>query len=167
MKTLIFFRHGKSDWNANYIGDHGRPVAKRGKKAAHAMGLFLRDSGQIPDSVVTSSAVRARSTVEIAAEAGSWVCPVRVTDLLYESSPEAVLGEIHKEPEEHQSLLLTGHEPVWSEMISRLVGNVSIRFPTAAMARIDFETETWGEIRFGHGTLIWLVAPKLMTGGDD
>lgn len=167
MKTLIFFRHGKSDWNANYIGDHDRPVAKRGRKAAEAMGLFLRNCGQVPDSVVTSSAVRARATVKIAAEAGQWGCPVRVTESLYETTLETVLAEIHKEPDEHRSLLLAGHEPVWSEAISRLVGNACIRFPTAAMARIDFETERWSDIRFGQGTLIWLVSPKLKMGPAD
>ncbi len=68
MKTLIFFRHGKSDWDAEYHGDHNRPVAKRGRKAAKLMGRFLASTGQVPDSVVTSSALRARSTFELAAQ---------------------------------------------------------------------------------------------------
>ena len=38
MKTLLFFRHGKSNWDADYDVDHNRPLAKRGRKAARAMG---------------------------------------------------------------------------------------------------------------------------------
>ncbi len=162
MKTVIFFRHGKSDWNADYQGDHDRPVSKRGRKAAAAMGDFLRRSGQIPDRVVTSSARRAQSTVEIAAEKGSWGCPVRVTEAFYESSPEIVLGEILGQPDDAGSLLVAGHEPVWSETVSRLVGGARLRFPTAAMARIDFDVDSWKEVGFGGGTLIWLVTPKLL-----
>ena len=71
MKTLILFRHGKSDWDSEEPSDHDRPLAKRGRKAAKAMGKFLALAGQVPDSAVTSSAVRARSTLEIAMEAGA------------------------------------------------------------------------------------------------
>lgn len=162
MKTLLFFRHGKSDWNAEYQGDHERPVSKRGQKAARRMGNFLKEAGQVPQSIITSSALRARSTVEMAAESGGWNCPVRVTDALYESSPEILLSEIRDEPDEVDLLMVAGHEPVWSETISRLAGGCRLRFPTAAVARIDLDADSWKDVRFGEGTLIWLVTPKLL-----
>lgn len=165
MKTVIFFRHGKSDWNAEYQSDQQRPVSKRGKKAARRMGKFLAKSGQSPDSVITSSAVRARTTVELAAEAGKWTCPVRETLALYESSPKTVLREIQAEPDNTSTLLVAGHEPVWSDSVSRLIGGANLRFPTAAMARIDFEVEKWREVSFGRGALIWLVPPKALFKG--
>ena len=34
MKSILLFRHGKSDWNASYKRDHDRPLSKRGVKAA-------------------------------------------------------------------------------------------------------------------------------------
>ena len=42
MKTLILLRHGKSDWKDDELVDHERPLAKRGRKAARAVGRFLR-----------------------------------------------------------------------------------------------------------------------------
>ena len=74
MKTLILFRHGKSDWNTDYAADHDRPLAKRGRNAAATMGAMLARIEQVSDRVLTSSAVRARETVELAAEAGGWKC---------------------------------------------------------------------------------------------
>ncbi len=161
MKTLILFRHGKSDWGARYQGDHNRPVAKRGRKAAALMGRFLRKTGQTPDSVVTSSALRARTTVELAHESGGWGCPVRVTDQLYDAQCQDLLREIHAEPDATERLLLAGHEPTFSEMIGRLTGQV-VNFPTASMGRIDFDGTSWSQVEFGAGRLVWLVHPKLL-----
>ena len=41
MKSVILFRHGKSDWGANYDHDHERPLSKRGIRDAKKMGKFL------------------------------------------------------------------------------------------------------------------------------
>ena len=41
MKRLILMRHAKSDWNHPGLADHDRPLNKRGRKAAPAMGAWL------------------------------------------------------------------------------------------------------------------------------
>ena len=58
-------------------------------------------------------------------------------------------------------VMLVGHEPSWSELIGELVGGAEVRFPTAAMARINFDVDSWDRIRRDHGELAWLVKPKL------
>jgi phosphohistidine phosphatase len=162
-KQLILFRHGKSDWDASFSRDHERPVAERGIKAAKAMGKFLAAAGAVPDSVVTSSAVRARTTVELAIEAGQWVCPVRVTDTLYEADVQQVLTVIHQEPNDRDSLMLVGHQPTWSDTVSYLVGGGSVQVPTAAMVCLEFEVASWNQVDYGRGVLQWLLPPKLLT----
>lgn len=162
LKTVIFFRHGKSDWKAPFSSDHQRPLAGRGRKAADLMGGFLTETGQIPDRVITSSALRARRTAERAWEAGHWDCPLRITDRLYGASSEAVLAEIQAQPDRASILLLTGHEPTWSQLTGRLSGAAAVRFPTAAMARIDFQVRGWKDVQFGRGELIWLVPPRVL-----
>ena len=72
MRSLILFRHGKSDWDAPFASDHERPLTNRGKEAARLMGRFLQQTGQIPDLAVSSSAQRARDTQQLAARAGHW-----------------------------------------------------------------------------------------------
>ncbi|GIV61456.1 MAG: phosphohistidine phosphatase [Rhodothermaceae bacterium] len=163
MKTLLFFRHGKSDWDAAFDHDHERPLARRGQKAARKMGRFLAAIGSCPDYIVASSAVRARTTVELAADAGAWpACPRRVTDALYEAGPADLLAEIRKTPDTRHRLMLVGHEPTWSETISRFIGGGAVRFPTAAMARVDLDIDHWADAAFGDGELIWLVIPKAL-----
>lgn len=162
MKTVLFLRHGKSDWDAPFDHDHERPLAKRGRKAAKEVGRYLTHVRQIPDGIISSTALRARDTVAIASEAGSWSTPIRETQALYGTSPENLMKVIHSESDENERLLLVGHEPTWSETIGLMIGQANIRFPTAAVARIDFDVKTWSMIRFGHGELIWLLPPKAL-----
>ena len=162
MKTLQLLRHAKSDWNADYGDDHQRPLNSRGEKAAETVGRFLAAIDQVPDLVVSSSAVRARTTAEMAQEAGSWQRTLEVTRDLYASHAEAVLDHVKRLDNRHQSVLLVGHEPTWSDLAGRLIGNASLRVATATLVRIDFHVERWSALELGRGTLIWMIPPKVL-----
>jgi len=164
MKSVLFLRHGKSDWDAPFDHDHERPLAKRGRKAAKLVGQYLAHIQSIPDGIVSSTALRARDTVALASESGSWSAPIRETQVLYGASPEQLLKVIQAEADETERLMLVGHEPTWSESIGLLIGSANIRFPTAAVARVDFDVLSWSGVKFGHGELIWLVPPKMLPG---
>lgn len=166
MRSLLLFRHGKSDWSGEGAEDRERPLAKRGQKAARAMGRFLEKALQVPAAAITSPAARARETLQIAQEAGGWTCPVRVSDALYEASPAAVLEVVRGEPDTTETLLLVGHEPAWSDLASRLIGGGSLDVPTGAILKIAFEAESWKAVDFGGGQLSWLVVPRLFTDGE-
>ena len=126
------------------------------------MGRMLAHAGKIPDLVVSSSAVRARSTVDLAAAAGHWACPVEVTDKLYATDAEQVLELIAALPVKSERVLLAGHEPTWSSLAERLAGGGSLRMPTAAMVCLQFPVQRWSDVEFGNGQLLWLLPPKLI-----
>ena len=161
MKTIILFRHGKSDWDASHDDDHDRPLAPRGRKAAIRMGQLLAKLKQVPDKAISSSALRAGDTVRLAVEAGCWDCPVEIAPEFYGASVEEVIARVRKEDDARGSLLLAGHEPTWSETASALIDGGTLRFPTAAMARIDLIVECWAEVRPGCGMLVWFLIPRL------
>ena len=162
MKTLLLLRHGKSDWDADYAGDHDRPLAERGQKGARKMGRFLTTARAVPDRAVTSSARRARETLATAAEAGGWTGPARVTEALYEARPEDVLRQIQAEPDSARTLLVVGHEPTWSGLVSRLIGGGNVEMKTAAVARVDLDVERWADAAFGRGALAFLLPPAAL-----
>ena len=163
MKRLILLRHGKSDWDAGAGTDHDRPLAERGIRAARTMGRLLSDAGLAPDTVVTSSAVRARTTAELAAEAGRWKSTTTVTDALYGASPGSVVELVRGTEEEADSLLLVGHEPTWSAVASMLTGGARLRFPTAAAVGIDLAVRSWRNVDPQSGELAWVLPPRLFT----
>ncbi len=49
-----------------------------------------------------------------------------------------------------------------SETLGRLAGDAEVRLPTAAVARLDTDIDSWSEAEFGRGRIMWLVTPKLL-----
>jgi phosphohistidine phosphatase len=158
-------RHAKSDWGSGGP-DHDRTLAPRGADAAQRMGRFLAEIGQVPDRVVASSATRARTTAELAASAGDWQREVETDRALYDTGPEEMLHWLRDVHDDAASLLLVGHQPTWSLLAEGLIGGGQLRFPTAALARIDLRVERWTEIDFGHGELVWFQIPRVLKSMD-
>jgi phosphohistidine phosphatase len=163
VKTIILLRHAKSDWNASFERDHERPINERGRQAADRVGRFLVEADQVPDAVVTSSAVRARTTVERAMAAGGWSCPVEVTDRLYEASPGEVLSVIQGLSPQVDRVLLAGHEPTWSTLVEEFTG-ARAKVVTAALVCIELAVPDWRRVTFGGGQLLWFLPPRLLVG---
>ena len=159
-KSLILFRHGKSDWNADYSSDHQRPLAPRGVNAAKTMGKLLSASQNLPDLIICSTAFRARQTLDLAYQSGNWNSEIEFSDALYGCNCSTIITILQQLKIAKNSVMLVGHEPTWSSLTSLLIGGGSIRFPTAAMARIDFNCSQWQSIRAEAGELRWLLQPR-------
>jgi len=164
MKTLLVMRHAKSDWGAASGGDHERTLASRGIKAARRIGRFLTDSGATPDLILSSTAVRAHSTAELAAEAGDWGCEIVTSEDLYASDPERVIDVIRKTGNEIERLLIAGHEPTWSSLVNWLIGGGGVGMPTAAVACLDMPHGDWIDLAPATCELRWFITPKMLKG---
>jgi phosphohistidine phosphatase len=165
LKRLYLLRHAKADWSVEVVHDRHRPLEERGRKDAARVGEFLRDLGQIPEVVISSPAVRAETTARLAIKAGSWDLEAKICEDLYDTPPWKVIRELRQLDDDCESVLLSFHEPTCSETLSDLVGHVSVRMPTAAVARIDLQAEAWEDVEPGVGTLAWLVTPKILKAG--
>jgi len=159
---LMVMRHAKSDWGAAGVSDHDRPLAARGVAAAQRMGRFLTAVGVGPDRVLSSPAVRARATVELAAEAGGWSAPIEIVERFYGGDWRDVVEGIAVSASGASKLLVAGHEPTWSDLVSMLTGGGGVRMPTGAVACVDLGECGWSDIGPGIGELRWLVTPRLL-----
>ena len=162
MRTLLLLRHAKSDWSADYGHDHDRPLNKRGRRAASDLGRWLRLTGEVPDLVVCSTATRARDTVERAMQAGQWACPTLLDERIYSADGRRVAKLIRTFDDSASRILVAGHEPGIATALSLLLGRAPVRFPTAAIARIDLQVKCWKQVRPGVGSLVWFVPPRLI-----
>jgi phosphohistidine phosphatase len=130
---LLLMRHAKSAWEAD-TDDHGRPLNRRGTGAARTMGHLLTAIGEVPDLVVTSSAVRAHTTALLAAEAGGWEANVHVESDLYLPDVDTVLDVVGRVGRGVGRVMLVGHEPAWGAVVARLTGGtVAMRTGTVAI----------------------------------
>jgi len=146
MKTVLLVRHAKSSWGDQTLPDHERPLNHRGRRDAPRAGERLRERGAVPDLIVTSTAVRARSTAVILAQAldlGS--DRIVEDDRLYGASPEGLLDIIRALDDELASVMVVGHNPEIGELASRLSDEIA-EMPTCAVAEFRFEVSDWAEV---------------------
>ena len=162
MKSVILFRHGKSNWNAIYDKDYERPLAERGILASKKMGIYLAEKNEIPDLVISSPAIRTQNTAKLAIEAGAWdtVTTFTLSDSLYLASQYTIISLLSKQKEIFSSICIVGHEPSMSSFINNQTNQRNSKYPTCTMAMINFDIDHWSEIKKRKGTLMWLKRPK-------
>jgi len=163
MRRLMLLRHAKSDWPTG-VEDHERPLGKRGRRDAPRMGEAMRERGFVPALALVSTAKRTRQTWDLVKPALGAV-PERFEKAIYEAEPEAILEVIRATPAAVPSLLLVGHNPGLELTAAFLAADgperraLAGKFPTAALAVIDFAGESWHDIGQGQGTLTLFLTP--------
>lgn len=168
MRRLLLMRHAKSDWSIAGQADHERPLAPRGRAAAPEMGAYMARSGLVPDAVVVSTARRTRETWDLVAQAFDAQREPTYEQRVYEASAPRLLAVIRETPATAHTLLLVGHNPGLQELAQLLIGDADARaaliakFPTAALAVIDFHTDLWNEIAPHGGRLDRFIVPRML-----
>ncbi|MEM6489055.1 MAG: histidine phosphatase family protein [Pseudomonadota bacterium] len=165
---LILLRHAKSSWADPELGDHDRPLNKRGKAAAPAMGTWLSQAGYRPDRVLVSSSRRTRQTVDRMRETMPDLPAAEVEPRLYHAEPDMMFDILSRQPDAAQTVLLVGHQPGLSAFARRLV-NGQVRphcvqafqhFPTAAAAVMLLPIFQWGALSPGSAEFIDFAVPR-------
>ena len=168
---LLILRHAKSDWSGK-SGDHERPLSSRGRKAAPLIGSYMRAQGYEPALVLCSTAERARQTLELVLPALATEPESRFERALYLAEWPRLLAEVHDAPAKAAPLLLVGHNPGLEQLAIALslqpqddterarAQKLALKFPTAALAVLDFEISEWREARAGTGRLVDFVRPR-------
>jgi phosphohistidine phosphatase len=155
---LYFLRHGLADWPEwDVARDHERPLTKEGLKKMKAEAKTIAALDLQLDAVLSSPYTRAYQTADIIAkELG---LEVQIEPLLAPGFDLERLTELLRAHAATQSLLLTGHEPGFSTVISQLMGNGRLLMKKGALARVDL----LGTVNEGlQGELVWLLQPKIL-----
>lgn len=162
MKKLLLIRHAKSDWDHAGLSDHDRPLNDRGQRDCPRMVEALRQRGIAPDAVLSSSAVRARTTAEaIVRGLGGTPESIHLVPELYLAAPNTILLQIQRLDESAETAFIFGHNPGMHEVVNSLdkAGGVE-DFPTLAVACFEFDLDHWGEVEWDTGLLMELIIPR-------
>ncbi len=164
MKQLLILRHAKSSWTDSSLEDHDRPLNKRGQRDAPRMGRLLRDEKMLPDRIVSSTALRARTTAQEVAAASGYSGEVALSRELYLAAPREFLRLLQGAGDDCSSILVVGHNPGMEELVFALSGQDET-MPTAALARVDLPLDSWEDLRPGvRGKLVRVWRPKELNG---
>ena len=163
MGRLILMRHAKSSWQDPAQDDHARPLNKRGRASAKAMGQWLRSKRYIPDEVLSSDAQRTGETFI------GLNLPITPSYLhaLYHASADEMLMQLRAA--RGATILLLGHNPGAAEMATRLAQTPFDHprfhdFPTCATLVLDFAND-WPSVNWQSGDVVDFAIPRELLEG--
>ena len=167
-KTVYLLRHAKSDWSDLTISDHDRRLNSRGEKASSLIGHKLREMCVSPDTVICSTALRTKLTLNRIMDAGNFNWDPLYKRSLYAAGADRLLTEIHGLPEDQKSVLLVGHNPGIQDLALALAGETDKstkkrlrkKVPTGAFIRLDFDVNCFKRVAVGRGKLLYFMRPK-------
>lgn len=161
MKELILMRHAKSDWSAGGGGDHERPLNKRGRQAAAALGDWLRAEDLLPDEVLCSDAMRTRETL-LRLDLPSGVSQTFSRDL-YLATHDDLLRALRAAKGDR--VLMVGHNPGIGWCAEALLDVPPDHpqfssYPTCATLVAQFDITDWSQADWGKAKARHFVVPR-------
>lgn len=139
--------------------DADRALTDEGKDKLRKVLKRARKAGVIPTLILSSPLKRALETAQLAAEELEYKSEIaRSNALTPDSTPRDVWTEIRTHRDQ-PSILLAGHEPLFSQTVAFLLGSTRamVEFRKGALVRIDIAS-LGAEPR---GVLQWMLTPKI------
>lgn len=163
----MLLRHAKSSWADATLEDYDRPIQDKGRGRAANLAAWLDDRGIGCDLVLCSTALRTRQTLEV-------VLPVlggpevRFEPAIYEADAERLLALLQGIGEEHERVLIVGHDPGLQLLAIRLamtatgdaMERLKRKYPTSAFALLSFGDANWAGLAPGMGHLALFQVPR-------
>ncbi len=172
MKRLYILRHAKAAPGDPGQDDHARALTIRGLADAEAMAHYLRKNGARPDRVLVSTSARTVQTADLVLRELEVPPRADYRDALYLAGPGKILAMLQSMPVKTEAVMVIGHNPGLEELATYLAREpvrrkererrdvLEEKFPTAALAVLDFEVARWRDLRPGEGKLVDFVRPK-------
>ena len=168
-RTLLVLRHAQTEDVRPGSRDSERRLTPDGERHALEVGDYLRTQGITVDTVLCSSAARARQTLELL-KLRDQLDPARIdiADRFYNAGADTLINAVRELPEDCRLALLVGHAPGAPGVVYELtdpttstpeaVSAIEGRFPAAALARLEFDGD-WRGVETGSLTSVRIPAP--------
>ena len=157
---LYFFRHGIAQEMSQAIhSDSHRRLTDEGRKKMHRAAKGIRALELDFDLILTSPYLRAKETAEITADVLGLEKKMLMTPTLAANgNPKELIDEVRHQHHKKRSILLVGHEPYMSRLISLLIsGETSIEITLKKGGLCKLMT---GSLSYGRcATFEWLLTP--------
>jgi phosphohistidine phosphatase len=172
VKRLLLLRHAKTVPAGPGTEDHERELMPRGREDAPKLGRYISAEGYTPDLILSSPAQRTIETVELVTETFTGTQRIDYMEALYLAEPETILSIVRLAPDKMKTVLVVGHNPGLEHVATALAREpvkrkerdrfdlIEEKFPTAALAVLDFDITRWRDVAPGQGALKDFVRPR-------
>ena len=160
MKTLYLIKHAKSDWSVPGESDMERGLTKKGLKDINTMGSYLSLRGVVPDTILSSCALRAQETSNILADKIEFSGPKYYLQELYLSSAELIKEIVMAQDDQFSKMFIVGHNPQLSELVFMLSSEHVSKMPSLGIVAMEFDIQEWNELDEKQGKVEFFINPK-------
>jgi phosphohistidine phosphatase len=158
--NLFFLRHAKAfPRSPKWRPDSKRPLTRDGEKKMFDVARGLRRLEPAFGLILTSPYTRALRTAEILAEVYDSEKFLESGNLRVEADPSGVISEINENFTSVENIILVGHEPFMTQLISTLLtgeSGVAIELKKAGCCKLTIEKLTLGKC----ARLAWFLTPR-------
>lgn len=161
---LYLLRHGDAadHGDSRYPNDADRPLTTKGLQRTKLLAHALRQWEISFDAILTSPLVRARQTAEALARGLRFHGhPEQIAHLAPSGDVEKLVHHLNRLRPTPANILVVGHEPYLSSLISLLCSGgslLSLTLKKGGLCRLEVET-----LRAGRcASLEWLLAPRVL-----
>jgi phosphohistidine phosphatase len=143
------------------MSDFQRPLSKKGKGDVDYMARRLKDFGILPNLVISSPAKRAKTTAKVIAETiGYDNSKIIFQESLYESSYQTYRYLLDSLDDSLNSIFIVAHNPTITEVGEILSGAILTNMPTCSIVCIEFDVQSFKEIKENSGKILFFDYPK-------
>nr|WP_321456383.1 histidine phosphatase family protein [uncultured Cohaesibacter sp.] len=168
MLRLFLLRHAKSSWSDPSLHDFDRPLNKRGQRDAPKIGRVMKTRHYHPDRILCSTSQRTKETMAGIIPSLTGDVSVRLLDALYEGNNPNYLALLKENAKDSENLMIVGHNTGLQDVAVELAGSgdqakimhLRVKYPTAALAVLEFNCSSWDELSKGSGLLVDFIKPK-------
>ena len=159
---LYLLRHSDAADNGahGFTRDADRPLTESGIEKMKKVAKAMRKLGLSFDTILSSPYRRAKETSEIVGEILQCSSRIKLTPhLVVNGNLTALVKEINEDYARSKQLLLVGHEPVLTGLISILTSghhDLSVRLRKGGLCKLSVDDLHVGKC----ATLEWLVGPS-------
>lgn len=151
-KNLSVLRHGEAEYTVLKNGDFDRNLTAQGQSQVKKITEFLQKNEFEIDLVLSSSAKRTKDTTELVCQ-GTKVASVKFLKEIYEAQQDDLIRMINGLGKNINHLLIIGHNPGLSDLISRITGEKNLNLQPGMMAIMEIHVEDWSMVGKETGVL--------------
>lgn len=151
-KNLSVLRHGEAEYTVLKNGDFDRNLTAQGQSQVKKIREFLQKNEFEIDLVLSSSAKRTKETTKLVCQ-GTKVASVKFLKEIYEAQQDDLIRMINGLGKNINHLLIIGHNPGLSDLISRITGEKNLNLQPGMMAIMEIHVEDWSMVGKETGVL--------------
>ncbi len=145
MKRIFLLRHGNAAPGGSGKADRDRPLEESGRTQIVSVSDKLVSQNYIPEIIITSSALRAKTSGEIAGKIVH--CSMRSSDTLYSAASQDYITLLKGMENRFNSVMIVAHNPTISDFAGRLSGT-HIGMGTGNICLLELDIEQWSDLGF-------------------